>query len=139
MLIPENLLILNLDVLNGQIFTTKDRAFKPGIPASLNTVIKRNWNSFLKPFPNLRLNRAGDCNSIQYAISVKTDPNTNLIWILDEEVVKNVRFCRRKLMIFDIRTRREVFRHIFPDSVISESSKLFDLTLDRDKYFTRYA
>ncbi|XP_052086894.1 protein yellow-like [Mytilus californianus] len=139
LLIPENLALSNIDVLNGEIFTPIDRTSKPGIPASLNTVIKRNGNSFLKPFPNLKMNRAGDCNNIQSAISVKVDPNTNLIWILDEGVVDNVRFCRRKLLIFYIRTRREVFRHIFPDSVISASSKLFDLTLDRDKEFTRYA
>ncbi|XP_063409013.1 protein yellow-like [Mytilus trossulus] len=139
LLISENIAISNLDVLNGQIFIPIDRTSKPGIPASLNTVIKKTGNFLLKPFPNLRMNRIGDCNSIQSAISVNIDPNTNLIWIIDEGVVNKVRFLRRKLITFDIRTRREVFRHIFPESVISESLKLFDLTLDREQDLTRYA
>ncbi|CAC5403473.1 unnamed protein product [Mytilus coruscus] len=139
LLIPENLVLVNMDVIRGRIFTTIVRTFKPGIPASLNTVIKRNGKSFLKPFPNLRLNRAGDCKSIQSASSIKIDPNTNYLWVLDEGQVNNIRFCRRKLVIFCIRTKKEVFRHIFPDSVLSESSVLLDLTLDRDQDLTRYA
>ncbi|VDI55898.1 Hypothetical predicted protein [Mytilus galloprovincialis] len=84
LLIPENLALVNMDVIRGSIFTTKGRTSKPGIPATLNTVIKRNGKSLLKPFPSLRLNRAGDCNSIQSAQSIKIDPNTNYIWVLDE-------------------------------------------------------
>ncbi|VDI55896.1 Hypothetical predicted protein [Mytilus galloprovincialis] len=139
LLIPENLALTEMDVIRGRIFTTIGRTSKPGIPASLNTVIKRNGKSFSKPFPSLRLNRAGDCNSIQSASGIKIDPNTNYLWVLDEGQVNNIRFCRRKLVIFCIRTRKEVFRHIFPDSVLSESSMLFDLTLDRDQELTRYA
>ncbi|CAC5403475.1 unnamed protein product [Mytilus coruscus] len=139
LLIPENLALVNMDVIRGRIFTTIDRTSKPGIPATLNTVIKRNGKSFLKPFPNLRLNRAGDCKSIQSASSIKIDPNTNYLWVLDEGQVNNIRFCRRKLVIFCIRTKKEVFWHIFPDSVLSESSMLFDMTLDRDGDLTRYA
>ncbi|XP_063409012.1 major royal jelly protein 1-like [Mytilus trossulus] len=138
LLIPENLVLYNMDGIRGRIFTTIGRTSKPGIPATLNTVVKRNGKSFLKPFPFLKLNRAGDCNSIQSAQSVKIDPNTNYIWVLDEGKVNNIRFCRRKLVGYCIRTRKEVFRHIFPDSVLSESSMLFGLTLDRDQGITRY-
>ncbi|VDI55900.1 Hypothetical predicted protein [Mytilus galloprovincialis] len=138
LLIPENLVLYNMDGIRGRIFTTIGRTSKPGIPATLNTVVKRNGKSFLKPFPSLKLNRAEDCNSIQSAQSVKIDPNTNYIWVLDEGKVNNIRFCRRKLVIYCIRTRKEVFRHIFPDSVLSESSMLFGLTLDRDQGITRY-
>ncbi|XP_063409010.1 L-dopachrome tautomerase yellow-f2-like [Mytilus trossulus] len=121
--------------LRGRIFTTIGSTSKPGIPTTLNTVIKRNGKSLLKPFPSLRLNKAGDCNNIQSAQSIKIDPNTNYIWVLDEG---NIRFCRRKLAVYCIKTRQEVFRHIFPDSVLSESSMLFYLTLDRDQGITRY-
>ncbi|VDI55902.1 Hypothetical predicted protein [Mytilus galloprovincialis] len=60
MLIPEYLALVNMDVIRGRIFTTISRTSKPGIPVALNTVIKRNGKSFLKPFPSPRLNRAGD-------------------------------------------------------------------------------
>ncbi|XP_063409016.1 major royal jelly protein 1-like [Mytilus trossulus] len=138
LLISENLALVNMDVIRGRIFTTIGRTSKPGIPATLTTVIKRNGKSLLKPFPSLRLNRAGDCNSIQSAQSIKIDPNTNYKWVLDEGKVNNIRFCRRKLVVYCIKTGKEVFRYIFPDSVLSESSMLFDLTLDRDQGITRY-
>ncbi|CAG2200203.1 unnamed protein product [Mytilus edulis] len=137
LLIPENIAISNLDVLNGQIFTPIDRTSKPGIPASLNTVIKRNGNSLLKPFPNLRMNRAGDCNSIQSAISVKIDPNTNLIWIIDEGVVNKVRFCRRKLMIFDIRTRdHDLTKYAYIVDSLAFKLIVLDTVTNKSRWFS---
>lgn len=56
------------------------------------------------------------------------------MWVIDSGVVDILettkRICPPKVMVFDLRSRRVVLKHIFPDSVLEHSSLLVTIAVD---------
>nr|KAG5691350.1 hypothetical protein BaRGS_033399 [Batillaria attramentaria] len=77
----------------------------------------------------------GNCSALQYVQSMEVDPNSGLMWIIDNgrtnifETPQNL--CPPKLVVYDIARDREVRRFVFPSDVANpRTCFLNDIVLD---------
>lgn len=79
----------------------------------------------------------GDCNSLQFVQSMEIDPNTGLMWAVDvgrsaifkQSATRNS--CPGKIVVYDLKTKAEVFRYSFPPEVVARNTSfLNDVVLE---------
>ncbi|XP_065335806.1 major royal jelly protein 4-like [Cloeon dipterum] len=121
-----------LAAYEGRLFLSLDDT-SPGIPATLvwlPTSGSATASPKLAPFPTWEFHKKDNCNSIQVANGMETDPDGRL-WVVDQGNSK----CPSKIWIFDLVNNDTTERvHQFPDKVFSHSySKgwLHDIVLDK--------
>ncbi|XP_065335673.1 protein yellow-like [Cloeon dipterum] len=106
---------------------------KDGIPATLvwlPTSGKSTSPPKLAPFPSWNLHKQDNCDSIQNAKGLETDPDGRL-WVVDDGSSE----CPGKIWIFNLVNNDITERvHQFPDAVVSNSytgRELTDIVLDK--------
>ena len=137
--IPKNCFLNKVESFRGCLYIAVPRLFS-GIPFSLVTVDRdRDGLPILQPFPNRDVHSLGDCNDIQMCLSFTIDINTGIMWVIDAGHVIfadvddpfRTSFCPAKLLGIRLRSRKVVFRYVFPESVVpAETNILNDLVLD---------
>jgi sugar lactone lactonase YvrE len=87
----------------------------------------------LRPFPSWEANALGDPRAFQNVLGLEVDSQDRL-WVLDMGWVAGADDMpegAQKLVVFDLRTGRELQRYVIPDSVADRrTSFLNDLTID---------
>ncbi|XP_065336290.1 major royal jelly protein 5-like [Cloeon dipterum] len=108
-------------------------AMHPRIPATLVWLPTSSTSTAppkLAPFPSWNLHKNGNCETIQAAKGMETDPEGRL-WVLDDGSTN----CASKLWIFDLLNSDTTERvHQFPDTVVTHSYYkrwLLDIVLDK--------
>ncbi|XP_064613702.1 protein yellow-like [Liolophura sinensis] len=130
--IPENNGMTGIKVYKGDVYVTTSRFFD-GVPASLDKIVtKDDGTSVMQPFPDWDSHTIGDCNSLQFVQSMEIDPNTGLMWAVD--VGRSAIFkpsatrnsCPAKIVVYDLETKREVSRYIFPPEVVARNTSFLN-------------
>ncbi|CAB3379954.1 Hypothetical predicted protein [Cloeon dipterum] len=128
---PENVVPSFMAVFGERLFLSLGS--NTGIPATLVWLPTSGTLTAppkLAPFPSWRLHKKDNCDSIQMAKGVETDPDGRL-WVLDD----GGEICPSKIWIFDLSNKDKTERiHQFPDKVISLSYSnryLRDIVLDK--------
>ncbi|BFZ24938.1 hypothetical protein BsWGS_27977 [Bradybaena similaris] len=125
----------------GEIYVTISRIYsEKGVPSSLNIVRGKHEDpktGVLIPYPSWDFNRIGNCDAIQNAVSVKTDPRNGWLYILDVgrlAILSDhpVNLCLAKIVVLDTRNGGSVVRlHELPDSVVPKNKNfVFDFVID---------
>ncbi|XP_064599319.1 protein yellow-like [Liolophura sinensis] len=141
--IPENSVINGIKLYKGRLFVTVPR-WALGIPSTFNEVIVKNGRSVLRPFPSWEAQDVHNCSALQYVMSMEIDPNTGLMYLIDNGRVntlaatpgtKALNLCPHQIHIYDLERNRFVKTHTFPDSVAHyNSSYLNDVMIDDQGY-----
>lgn len=132
---PDKVTVTGVKQWKDILYVTSPR-WLSGVPASLNSVIKVNGKSVLKPFPSYDTQVIGDPSSLQYIQSMEID-RRGWMWIID---VGRINIFEKnaadytgapKLWIWDIDANKLVHEYIFPDRIASyKSSFLNDIFVD---------
>ena len=137
--IPKNCFPNKVESYKGSLYVSTPRVFS-GVPFSVVKIVERRKDlPTMEPFPNIGFQTLGDCNAIQMTLSFKIDPNTGIMWIIDtgrvlfpdadDPFLNSV--CPAKVVAIKIRTRKEVSRFVFPESIVPAGSNILnDLVLD---------
>ncbi|XP_014275906.1 protein yellow isoform X2 [Halyomorpha halys] len=133
--IPINIALIDMDVWDGgssgqKIFVTAPR-FKPGNPATLNTVAP---NGALQPYPHWNWHREGNCDGITSVFRVDID-QCGRLWVLDSGMVdifeKEPRMiCPPQILVFNLNNDKLIGRYVFPSDVADSRSLLVTIAVD---------
>ncbi|XP_076466373.1 protein yellow-like [Babylonia areolata] len=126
--IVKNNIITGVKVYNDEVYVTVPR-WRPGVPSTLNRVVMKNGSAVLQPYPSWQYQTLVDCSALQYVQSMEVDPNTGLMWIIDNGRINfnsqtgpPSNLCPPKLVIYDIEKEKQVHSYTFPDHVANHSS-----------------
>ncbi|XP_043485045.1 protein yellow-like [Leptopilina heterotoma] len=151
--IPENNIITGIKLWRDQLYLSVPR-LKSGVPATLTMISSipeqrpietesglQNLNIVspkLKPFPNWRMQRLGDCEALQSVQSMEIDPMGRM-WLIDNgrtDIFTNKanNTCPPRLVILDLNAEGTLLKkYIFPKHVADYNSVfLNDIVLDHE-------
>lgn len=106
--------------------------WSPGIPATLNKLVKKGDKWLLSPFPSWEANKEGDPKALQSVLGYEIDEN-GVMWVLDQGHVDGApsKDGAQKLVAYDLKVGKIVLAVTIPDSVASyNASFLNDLAVD---------
>jgi sugar lactone lactonase YvrE len=117
----------------GNVYVTTPRWLDARVPSTLSQVVTVNGQPVLRPFPSWEANALGHPEAFQNVLGLEVDSQDRL-WGLDMGWVAGVDATpegAQKLVVFDLRTGRELRRYVIPDAVADrKTSFLNDLTID---------
>jgi len=132
---PEKVTVTGIKQWKDTLYVTSPR-WLHGVPTSLNSVVKVDGQSVLKPFPNYDLQVIGDAKSLQYIQSMEID-RRGWMWIIDVGRVdifednKDDFSGQPKLWIWDIEKNKLIQEYLFPEEIAShKTSFLNDIFVD---------
>ncbi|CAB3377200.1 Hypothetical predicted protein [Cloeon dipterum] len=130
---PHNVFLRHMAVFGERLFLSLNK--NSGNPATLVWLpTSVTWctctSPKLAPFPSLDLHKTDNCETIQEARGIETDPDGRF-WVLDN----GSRICPSKIWIFNLLKNDKTERvHQFPRYVVSHSDEnrnLRDIVLDK--------
>jgi len=132
---PESITVTGVKQWGDTLYVTSPR-WLTGVPTSLNSVVKIEGKSVLKPFPSYEAQVLFDPSSLQYIQSMEID-RRGWMWIIDvgrvnlfDEDASDYSGAP-KLWIWDIENNKLIHEFIFPDSIAShDTSFLNDIFVD---------
>ncbi|XP_066592037.1 uncharacterized protein [Prorops nasuta] len=109
--------IIDVDhAYDGRTFVTIIRS--PGVPATLATVSERYGpgGPLLRPYPDWRWTKKGDCNGLTNVYRVSID-RCNRLWVLDNGSIDGKQICPAQLLSFDLFNDKLLERIKIPHSI----------------------
>jgi len=113
----------------------------PGIPGTLNRIVKKDGKALLTPFPSWDMNQEGDAKALQSVLGFEIDEK-GIMWILDQGHVNGApsKDGAQKLVAWDLATDTLVSSTPIPDAIASSrDSFLNDLVIDNKNGFVYIA
>lgn len=135
--VPQNNLPLGIDVQRDRLFVTMPR-WKQGVPASLGWLPLPATESspLMNPYPNWEAHSSTDnpdCSKMMSVYRIFIDECERL-WILDAGIVNATilpnPICPPKIVVYDLKTDRELFQYEIPESHIKEDSLFTNIIVD---------
>ncbi len=125
---------------NGNEYLCVPR-WAPGIPGTLNKIVKKDGKALLTPFPSWDMNKEGDAKALQSVLGFEIDEK-GIMWILDQGHVNGAPSLdgAQKLVAWDLATDTLVSSTPIPDAIAStHDSFLNDLVIDNKNGFVYIA
>jgi hypothetical protein len=139
--VPQRSLLSGIEVYKSDIYMSIPRRFESGVPVTLAKVVKVGGQTKLQPYPDWAAQKQGDCDALQFAQGIESDPNTGLLYVVDcGRVSATSSLCPAKIVVYDLNTNKRVGSYVLPDDVVNRTNNfLNDLVLDYVDGKVRYA
>ena len=121
----------------GNFYVTTARWGGPEIPATLSMLVKNGETWELVPFPSEEMNDVTNPRGLKAVLGFEIDRD-DVMWILDQGHIagKPSMPGDEKLILYDLKTNKEIGRYEFPDAVTDKKcSFLNDVSVDGDLGF----
>ena len=121
----------------GNFYVTTARWGGPEIPATLSMLVKNGETWELVPFPSEEMNDVTNPRGLKAVLGFEIDRD-DVMWILDQGHIagKPSMPGDEKLILYDLKTNKEIGRYEFPDAVTDKKcSFLNDVSVDGDSGF----
>jgi len=109
----------------------------PGIPGTLNKIVKKDGKALLTPYPSWDMNKEGDAKALQSVLGFEIDEK-GIMWIIDQGHVNGAPSIEgsQKLVAWDVANEKLVDSIVVPDTIASpKDSFLNDLVIDNTNGF----